>query len=78
VGGGWINFSKERMAGVPAFLGEHGLAAFSVNHPLITGQPWPACGDACLAAGRFLQEADLDICRASRNAGSSFLREIST
>ncbi len=54
-GGGWHQFSKERMAGVAHLLAGHGYVAFAINYPLITELPWPACGEACLAAGRFLQ-----------------------
>jgi len=55
-GGGWQQYAKERMAGVAQRLVDHGYAAFAVNYPLITDRPWPACGEACLAAGRFLRD----------------------
>jgi len=58
-GGGWHQHSKERMAGVAQLLVDHGYASFAINYPLITDRPWPACGDACLAAGRFLQALTL-------------------
>jgi len=59
-GGGWITFAKERMTGIAEFLAEHGCASFSINYPFISTHPWPACGDACLAAGRFIQRGGLD------------------
>lgn len=56
-GGGWRSHAKERMAGIADMLVGLGYGVFAVNYRLVTTDPWPACGDDCLAAARFLADA---------------------
>ncbi|OGV67412.1 MAG: hypothetical protein A3K19_23515 [Lentisphaerae bacterium RIFOXYB12_FULL_65_16] len=56
-GGGWNAMDKHGLAGVAEFLCECGFGAFNINYRLLGQAPWPACGDDCLAAARFLLDA---------------------
>ena len=56
-GGGWNAMDKHGLAGVAEFMAELGFGAYNVNYRLLDHAPWPACGDDCLAAARFLLEA---------------------
>jgi acetyl esterase/lipase len=40
-------------------LSENGFPVLNCNYRLLDDAPWPACGDDCLAAARFLLEQDL-------------------
>jgi acetyl esterase/lipase len=57
-GGGLREFSKERMAGVSAFIAEGGWIAVNVNYRLLPDAPYPAALQDVLAAYRWLREAD--------------------
>ena len=56
-GGGWNHMDRSSWAGVAQFMCREGYAAFNVNYRLLDTAPWPACGDDCVAAGRFLLRA---------------------
>lgn len=56
-GGGWDSMDKSDLAGVAEFLCEIGFGAFNINYRLLKDAPWPACGDDCLKAARFLIDA---------------------
>lgn len=56
-GGGWQAMDRFRFDAVCAMLAAHGFAAFNINYRLAGEAPWPACGDDCLRAARFLFEA---------------------
>jgi acetyl esterase/lipase len=45
---------------VAALLAAHDFASFAIDYPLISQRPWPACGDACLAAAHFIQRGGLN------------------
>lgn len=55
-GGGWTTNDRRSLAGVAEFFArELGFAAFNVDYRLASkATPWPACGDDCLAAARYL------------------------
>jgi len=53
-GGGWSSMDRSSFAGVAQFLCEEGFATFNIEYRLLGDAPWPACGDDCLAAARFL------------------------
>ena len=54
-GGGWSSQRKESFEGVALWLcGELGFPVCNTNYRLIGEARWPACGDDCLAAARFL------------------------
>lgn len=57
-GGGWHAMDKHGLAGVAEFMAELGYGAYNVNYRLLGDAPWPACGDDCLAAARFLLNAE--------------------
>lgn len=59
-GGGWNAMDKASWAGVAAFMAGEGYAAYNINYRLLDHAPWPACGDDCLAAARFLLEGEHD------------------
>lgn len=53
-GGGWKGLAKEDFEFMlPFFLADR-RAVFNINYRLLGEAPWPACGDDCLAAGKFL------------------------
>jgi acetyl esterase/lipase len=56
-GGGWQAMDRFRFDAVCAMLAENGFAVFNVNYRLTGTAPWPACGDDCLRAARFLLDA---------------------
>ena len=59
-GGAWVSLSKSRMTGICGFLCEKlKFAAFNINYRLADLHKWPACGDDCLKAARFLLEGDI-------------------
>jgi len=58
-GGGWDALSKEAVEPVARLFQGEGHPVFSINYRLLRQAPWPACGDDCLAAARFLQEGRL-------------------
>ena len=55
-GGGWSSGTRERWEGVAEFFTRDlGFASFNIDYRLAgTDGGWPACGDDCLAAARFL------------------------
>ncbi|NLX57553.1 MAG: alpha/beta hydrolase fold domain-containing protein [Phycisphaerae bacterium] len=55
-GGGWNAMDKGSWAGVAEFMCEQGYAVFNINYRLLDTAPWPACGDDCLAAAKFVLE----------------------
>jgi acetyl esterase/lipase len=57
-GGGLREFSKERMAGISAFIAEKGWVAVNINYRLLSDAPYPAALQDVLAAYRWLWEAD--------------------
>ena len=57
-GGGWRAMDKYSFSGVAEFLCGLGFAVYNINYRLTGEAPWPACGDDCLEAARFLLSAD--------------------
>jgi acetyl esterase/lipase len=53
-GGGWSTLDKSSFAGVALFLAQLGFATFNTHYRLCGSAVWPACGDDCLQAARFL------------------------
>ena len=53
-GGGWSAQDKSSFCGVAEFIASLGRAVFNINYRLTSIVPWPACGDDCLAAAKFL------------------------
>ena len=53
-GGGWRAQDKSSFCGVAEFIASLGWAVFNINYRLTSIVPWPACGDDCLAAAKFL------------------------
>ena len=54
-GGGWNSLTKESFEGVARWLcNDLGLPVCNTNYRLTGEAPWPACGDDCLAAAKFL------------------------
>ncbi len=59
-GGGWGSMDKSGLAGIAEFLSQDlNLAVFNVDYRLCGKDPWPAGGDDCMQAGRFLLDADI-------------------
>lgn len=58
-GGGWNAMDKSAVAGLARLLAGNGFPVLNCNYRLLSDAPWPACGDDCLAAARFLLEQDL-------------------
>ena len=56
-GGGWSGGAKENVDPIARLLVEAGYAVFNTNYRLTKTDPWPACGDDCLQAARFLLDA---------------------
>lgn len=56
-GGGWQAMDRFRFNAVCEMLAAAGFASFNINYRLVGEAPWPACGDDCLRAARFLLEA---------------------
>jgi acetyl esterase/lipase len=57
-GGGWNAMDKDSWLGVAEFMSQQGFAAFNINYRLLDQASWPACGDDCLAAARFLMSGE--------------------
>ena len=58
-GGGWYSMAKENVEGISQWLcHDMGLTTCNINHRLTAKEPWPACGDDCLTAARFLLNDD--------------------
>ena len=55
-GGGWSAMSRAGVAGIAEFFQrELGFAAFNIEYRLASAKnPWPACGDDCVAAAKFV------------------------
>jgi acetyl esterase/lipase len=53
-GGGWNAMSKEAFDPVAPLFLEFGRAVFNINYRLLDHAPWPAGGDDCLTAARFI------------------------
>ena len=53
-GGGWSAQDKSSFCGVAEFIASLGWAVFNITSRLPSIVPWPACGDDCLAAAKFL------------------------
>ncbi len=53
-GGGWSAQDKSSFCGVAEFIASLGWAVFNINYRLTSIVPWPACGNDCLAAAKFL------------------------
>lgn len=54
-GGGWSSLTKESIEGIADWLcGDLDLPVCNINYRLCGETPWPACGDDCLDAARFL------------------------
>lgn len=58
-GGGWKGLTKESFEFMVPFFLEAGHPVFNINYRLLGDAPWPACGDDCVAAGKFLLEGGL-------------------
>ena len=76
-GGGWSAQDKSSFCGVSQFIASLGWAVFNINYRLTTIAPWPACGDDCLMAAKFLLDgevpefAGLDRCKLLICGGSA-------
>lgn len=57
-GGGWNAMDRFAFEPVARLMVEMGLAVFNINYRLLDDAPWPACGDDCIRAGKFLLEAN--------------------
>ncbi len=55
-GGGWRAQDNSSVHGIAHELAENGYRSLTNNYRLITTDPWPACGDDCLEAARYLLE----------------------
>lgn len=53
-GGGWRTGDRYSVSGIADFLRALGFLVFNVEYRLCGTAAWPACGDDCVAAGRFL------------------------
>ena len=55
-GGGWSASHRPSIAGIAEFFQrELGFAAFNIEYRLASAKnPWPACGDDCVAAAKFV------------------------
>jgi alpha-L-fucosidase 2 len=56
-GGGWGAMDRFRFGRVCEWLADSGYVSFNINYRLTGQAPWPACGDDCLRAARFLLDA---------------------
>ena len=57
-GGGWRTMDRRSFEGVAEFMQSQGFAAFNIEYRLLGEAPWPACGDDCLLAAKFLLEGN--------------------
>ena len=55
-GGGWSALHRPSMAGIAEFFRRDlGFAAFNIEYRLASAKnPWPACGDDCVTAAKFV------------------------
>jgi len=55
-GGGWSAMSRAGVAGIAEFFQcDLGFAAFNIEYRLASAKnPWPACGDDCVTAAKFV------------------------
>lgn len=58
-GGGWSAQDKSSFCGVSQFIASLGWAVFNINYRLTTIAPWPACGNDCLMAAKFLLDGEV-------------------
>lgn len=58
-GGGWNALNRTNFECVVKHFVAAGRAVFNINYRLLDHAPWPACGDDCIAAARFLLEGGL-------------------
>jgi len=58
-GGGWNALNRTNFECVVKHFVAAGRAVFNINYRLLDHAPWPACGDDCLAAARFLLDGGL-------------------
>lgn len=59
-GGGWRNGDRYSWVGVADFFRrELGFVAFNIEYRKAGESPWPACGDDCVRAARFLLDGGL-------------------
>ena len=59
-GGGWSHMKRQDVRGIAEFLAENGCAVYNVDYRLAKpATPWPACGDDCLAAAKFVLDCGL-------------------
>ncbi len=60
-GGGWSGGNKEGISGIAEYLCQnHALPVLNINYRLSGNAPWPACGDDCLEAAKFLLQSERD------------------
>ncbi len=57
-GGGWRSMDRHSLEPFARLLAECGYGVFNAGYRLIGQAPWPACGDDCLGAARFVLEAE--------------------
>ena len=54
-GGGWTSMKRQDVRGIAEFLAESGCAVYNIDYRLASPQtPWPACGEDCLKAAKFM------------------------
>lgn len=58
-GGAWKGLDKESFEFMAPFFLQAGRPVFNINYRLLGTARWPAGGDDCLAAGRFVLEGGL-------------------
>ncbi len=58
-GGGWNAMNRTNFECVVKHFVAAGRAVFNINYRLLDHAPWPACGDDCITAARFLLEGGL-------------------
>ena len=58
-GGGWSSMERKALEGVALWLVDNGFAAFNADYRLTGTASWPACGNDCLEAARFLLHGDI-------------------
>jgi acetyl esterase/lipase len=58
-GGGWNALCKESLDPLVDLFVSKGQAVFNINYRLLQTSPWPACGNDCLDAARFLLSGKL-------------------
>ena len=53
-GGGWHSMNKESITPLSILIAEAGYMVFNINYRLTNEYPWPACGDDCISAARYM------------------------